>query len=100
MKLDIRGEHLELTDDLRTHAERRLQFVLGRFGQRIARVTMHLTDLKGPRGGVGKQCRITVDMPHRLIAEVSDADLYAAIDRAADRLGRTVARELELRRET
>lgn len=48
--IDIRGQDIELTDALRAHAQRRLRFVLGRFGQRIARVTMHLADLKGPRG--------------------------------------------------
>jgi putative sigma-54 modulation protein len=101
MRFDIRGQHIEVTEGLRAHATRRLQFALGRFGPRIARVTVCLTDLNGPHGGRDKQCRMVAEMPPggKVIVEDIDADLYAAITQTADRLGRAVAREMERRRE-
>ena len=101
MRLEIRGQHIEVTEALRTHAARRLQFALGRFGPRIARVVVLLTDLNGSRGGQDKQCRMVAEILRggKVSVEDIDADLYAALAQAADRLGRAVARELERRRE-
>jgi ribosome-associated translation inhibitor RaiA len=58
---------------------------------------VRIADLNGPRGGVDRQCRITVDVrPSRtVILEETDADLYRAIDRAAHRVGQSVRRQLE-----
>lgn len=36
VQVQIRGRNIELTEALRAHAERRLQFALSRFGERIA----------------------------------------------------------------
>ena len=97
MKIDIRGHRMELTDALRAHIERRLRFALGRFGARITAVTVTVEDLNGPRGGVDKQCRITVALASagHLRVEVSDTEVTPAVDQAAARIGRTVAREFE-----
>ena len=101
MKLEIFGKQLEEHSGLSAHIERRLRFALGRFGARVARVETTLTDLNGPRGGVDKQCRIIASLVPKgeVIVEVRDADIFIAVDRAADRLGRVTARELERRRE-
>ena len=63
---------------------------------------MQLGDLNGPRGGLDKQCRVTVTLSPsgRVMVEATDANLHSAIDRAADRLERSVTRELERRRKT
>ena len=58
-------------------------------------------DANGPRGGADKLCKIEVvleDAPAVLI-EDAGADLYAAIDRAAERAGRNVAKRIERLRE-
>ena len=50
-----------------------------------------------PRGGVDKFCRIQihlVDAPVAVIEDVGD-DLYVAIDRAAERVGRVVVKHLD-----
>jgi ribosome-associated translation inhibitor RaiA len=88
---------MELIDTLRAHVERRLQHTLGRFGPYILRVTVLLVDLNGPHGGRDKQCRIAVALSQagHLHVEVSDADLYTAIERAADRIGQVVTRDLQ-----
>lgn len=101
MPFHIHAQGFDLTDALREHAERRLAFALSRFHDSLDRVVMQLADDNGPRGGVDKRCQVRVcfhGLPEVVITEVSE-DLYVAIDRAADRAGRTAARRLERRNE-
>ncbi len=97
MKIDIRGHRIELTEALRAYIERRLQFALGQFGARVTAVTVTAEDLNGPRGGVDKQCRITVVLAStsHLRVEVLGTEITAAVDQAADHLARAIAREFE-----
>ncbi|MDP2828058.1 MAG: HPF/RaiA family ribosome-associated protein [Sulfuricellaceae bacterium] len=97
MKFDIHSQGFPLTDALREHAERRLAFALSRFHDRLEHMSMRLADDNGPRGGVDKRCQVRLRLhgaPEVVITEVSE-DLYVAIDRAADRAGRTAARRIE-----
>jgi len=95
--LDIRGQNIPLTPSLLEHVERRLQFALARFDGRVTRVTVRVADLNGPRGGVDKRCRIAVRVrpAGEIAVEDTCPDLYAAIDVAADRIGRSVQRKVE-----
>jgi ribosomal subunit interface protein len=101
MRLDLRSGNIEWTSALRAHLERRLQFALGRFGARVDRVSARIMDVNGNRGGADKSCRLTLrlDNGHRIWIEETQADLYAAIDRAADRLGENAARQFRLSRQ-
>lgn len=96
MRVEVRGRGLSASAALRAHAGRRLRFALGRFGGRVARVSARLGDVNGPRGGEDKECRLAARLQPagELVVSERDADLYAAIDRAASRLGRAVSREL------
>ncbi len=97
MQISIRSRNFSLTDSLRNHASKRLRFALSRCSDHIRRVVMQLSDINGPRGGIDKRCqlRLVLDgMPDVIINDV-EADMYTAIDRAADRAGRTLARKLE-----
>jgi putative sigma-54 modulation protein len=100
MQLEIRGVNYELDDELKDHTARRLRFALGRFTDRVGRVTVHLSDVNGPRGGVDKRCRIAVALVPRGVAMVegSDHDPFALVARAAKRVGQSVRRTLERRR--
>jgi ribosomal subunit interface protein len=97
MKIDIRGYRIAIPDELQMHTERRLHFALNRFGGRILNVTVQLAEVNNSRGGIDKQCRMTVAIlgSGHIRAEVLDSDFASAIDRAADHLQRTVTRELE-----
>lgn len=78
-------------------ARRRLEFALGRFTGRVRSLTVRLTDLNGPRGGLDKKCLIAVRLagPRRVIViEDVDADAAVAISRAAERVSRAVARAI------
>jgi len=52
MKIDIRFRDLDASNALKNHATRRLQFGLRRFGHAINGVTLRVSDVNGPRGGV------------------------------------------------
>lgn len=97
MQIDIQARDFSLTDALRSHAERRLRFALTRCDNRIQRIVMRLSDINGPRGGADKRCHLQVvlaGLPDVVIEDI-EADLYVAIDRAADRAGRTLVRKID-----
>lgn len=101
MQIHIQSQGFPLTDALREHAEHRLRFGLTHASDHIRRVEMRLSDINGPRGGADKRCSIVVtlgNLPEVVIEDVEN-DLYVAIDRAADRVSRSVARCLERKRE-
>src|SRR4051812_22926701 len=95
----MRGVNYCLDDVLKDHIECRLRFVLGRFAARIHRMTVRLTDVNGPRGGLHERCRIAVALVPRGMVMVEGAgdDPFALVTDAAKRLGRAVRRELERR---
>ena len=101
MQIDIQSQGFALTHALRDHADRRLKFALARAGPRIRHVTVRLSDVNGPRGGIDKCCRIQVMLNGLggVMIEDTEADLYLAIDRAVDRAGRNVARRVARGRE-
>ncbi len=97
MQLDIQAKGFNLTQGLRAQAERRVRFALGSASARVHSVVIRLSVENGPRGGVDKRCTIRAVLPGGppVVIEQREADLYIAIDRAADRAGRAVARRLE-----
>lgn len=97
MNVDVRSRGFPLASALSDHARRRLRFVLTRHSDRIRRVMVRLGDENGRRGGADKSCRIRVhlvDAPAVVIDDIG-LDLYAVIDRAADRVGRAVVKHLD-----
>jgi len=99
MKIQIRGRNVELTKILRAQVERRLGLALGRFGERIARVLLRFSETDGHRGGADKRCQIDVGLrPRSVRVEHTDADIIVALNHAADRASRSVARALERER--
>ncbi len=97
MKLQLISQGFALTPALRRHLERRLAFALGRFGHEVSQVWARIADTNGPRGGIDKLVAVRVKGRHlqTILVSDTDANLYAAIDRAADRVGRAIARALE-----
>ena len=97
MRIEIQTSGLRLTAALLDHTERRLRFALTRSSARIKRVVVRLGDTNGPRGGEDKFCKIQVvlENPPPVLIEDAGADLYAVIDRAAERAGRNVAKRVD-----
>jgi len=101
MLIDIQARNFSLTNALRDHIERRLGFALSSRDEHIQRILVRLSDINGPRGGEDKCCRIQVVLPKLtdVVIEDIELDMYVAIDRAADRAGRTVSRRLARQRD-
>lgn len=92
MRIQIQSLAFPLTAAVLDHIETQLRIALARIGDRIRRVDVRLGDKNSPRGGKDKFCRIQVfleDAPPVLV-EDRGGDLYAAIDRAAERAGRAI----------
>lgn len=102
MQVELQGVNFKLNDGLKEHVERRLHFALGRFAEKIDRLTVRFTDTNGPRGGVDKQCRMIAALHPRgqVAIQLEDSDPFALSARAAKRLGRTVRRVFDRRRWT
>ena len=96
MHIDIQARDFPMTQALRSHVERRVAFALSTRYDRINRILVRLSDINGPRGGNDKCCQLCVVLPGQadVVIEDTQANLYAAIDRAADRAGRVVSRKL------
>lgn len=94
MRIEIQALGFPLAAALLEHTERRLSFALTRTSDRIKRVVVRLGDTNGPRGGEDKFCKIQVVLEHAppVLIEDTGADLYAVINRAAERAGRNVAK--------
>lgn len=101
MQMQIYADGLELTGGLRAYAKSRFVFALDRARHAIRQVTIRLSDVNGPRGGQDKRCKVQISLPQGrdVLIDDLDADLYAAIDRAADRAGHTVSQRLARRRD-
>jgi ribosomal subunit interface protein len=100
VKVEIRQRDIEVTEVLRTHVERRLGLALGRFADRIGRVTVRFSGAADHMGEQATRCQIDVSLrPQNVRAGDTDADLFAAVDNASDRVSRSVARILELESE-
>jgi ribosome-associated translation inhibitor RaiA len=101
MQMDIQSQGFVLTDGINDYVTKRLAFGLSHGNEAISRVNVRLSDINGPRGGTDKRCLIEVRLKGAptLVIEDVEADLYVAIDRAAGRAGRTLARRLSRRRQ-
>ncbi|HEU5076094.1 MAG TPA: HPF/RaiA family ribosome-associated protein [Polyangiaceae bacterium] len=97
MKIDVRFRGLEPSDALRDHAVRAIQFHLRRFGQEISWVLVRISDVNGPKGGLDKQCQVTVHGRRlsNVILDDLSGDAHSAIDMAVERVSRAVARDLQ-----
>jgi len=101
MRINIQTKGFDLTDGLREHTQRCLQFAFGWAQHNVRKVTVRLSDINGPRGGSDKRCQIQFPLPHAqdVVIEDTESDIYVAIDRAAERAGQTLDRRLSRQRE-
>ncbi|HXE53341.1 MAG TPA: HPF/RaiA family ribosome-associated protein [Tepidisphaeraceae bacterium] len=100
MSIEVYCSSFRLTEAIvrhvRGHVEGALRPARGRWESAIVR----LADLNADHGGIDKACRIVVrlDTVGAVVARAVDRDLYAAIDRAAERLRTVIKRRLSRRR--
>ena len=98
MNVLVRGLNVVVSKSMKAHVERRFEFALERFAYHLPRTLVRLSDEAGRRG-IEKRCQVSLratGLPPIWIEEHS-ADLYAAIDRAADRIGQIMSRAVHRR---
>ena len=101
MKLRLFGDKLLVERAKRTEAALRVGLLLGRLGEAVDSVTLHLSEARGAQGGSHKRCEIVISLkPDRVRTECTDADLAVAIERATARASRSIARALAWGRRT
>jgi ribosomal subunit interface protein len=101
MNIQIHAQDFTLTEGLREHVARRLAYALNHGQDIVSRIIVRLSDINGPRGGLDKRCGIEIRLKGASAVAIEDteADLYVAIDRAAERAGRTLDRRLARQRD-
>ncbi len=101
MRIDVRDRGFKATEGLRNYVGLRLMSVLDHLVRQVDGVTVCLADVHAPDGGIDKRCRMLALLPSGEVrVEEADPGLYAAIDRAAERLADGVALELRRREMT
>jgi ribosomal subunit interface protein len=89
MHTELKLHRVNPEELLMSYVERRLDFNLSRFGERVGRVTtrIRVSDATTPREIT---CRISAHLHPfgSILAEATDADVYTAIDRCVARLAR------------
>jgi ribosomal subunit interface protein len=104
MKLEIRGRRVEITDTIRAYIERRVNFALDRFAERIRRVRITVRDVNSSRGGIDKHCQLSLSFTHSspITLESRDVSIQGAIDRLSSKvrclIGRHFGRDRRSRR--
>lgn len=96
MRMTIQASGFDMTRALHAYTEQRLATALGWARDHLRKLAVSLSDINGPRGGVDKRCKIQLQLAggREIIIDDVEADLYAAIDRAAGRADRAVVRQV------
>jgi len=100
MIYDIHVSRVHVSSRTRDYLERRLSYALGRFEDSVGSISVTLADVKGPRGGADKRCRILVRLTgirRPVIVTVEEQTVRAAVDVAAEKLGYAVSRVVSRR---
>ena len=89
-----------LDDDQRAYVGRKLGMKLGKFASSIERISVRVTDVNGPRGGVDRRCRVKVVLSGlpSVVVEGRHANMEAAIDTALRATEESVRRVVGRRR--
>jgi ribosome-associated translation inhibitor RaiA len=99
MLIDTRAIGFPLTEAIVKHVEARLESALRPFSRWILKTTVRLHDINADRGGIDKRVGVVVAMRRHgvEIAEATDENLYRAVDAAASRARKSVARSAKRR---
>lgn len=97
---NIRTFGVELEPKDRETIRERLGMKLGKFALNIERISVRISDVNGPEGGIDTECRIKVVLsgfPSVVVSERAES-VEAAVNRALDDAQRHVRRTLQRRR--
>jgi putative sigma-54 modulation protein len=92
MWVKVHGHGFDLSEALKSHVERRLDFAIARRAERVERV-----DVQIARSGQDFHCRVlaTVRGGLTIVVHAEASDAYAAVDLASGRLVAALGRHLD-----
>lgn len=96
MKFDIQSRQIELTEELKNHIQRKLHFALCRMEPYITAISVNISDINCPKGGLDKQCGIQICVANMedILIKDTQTHLYCAIDRAAQRASQALSSQI------
>lgn len=96
MQIEIQARNFSLTEALQRYVLKRINSALTSSNDSVQRIIVRLSSVNGLKGGVDKRCHIQVVIPHQSDVIIDDVEenMYAAVDNATDRAGRTVMRHV------
>lgn len=97
MLIHTRSIGFDLTGAIRGYVQTRVGAALSPYTRRVMHAVVRLEDMSGRRPGRDMRCQVMVSLARggMVVVEAREADLYAAIDIARDRLRRAMRRDVE-----
>lgn len=87
MEFVVKGRNIDLTDDLRQMAEKKIRSMVEKYCPKAVEVEVELSQEKNPKIAKNKIAEITVSAPGEIIrAKEAGAEMHEAIDKVADKL--------------
>ncbi|MFS8740427.1 ribosome hibernation-promoting factor, HPF/YfiA family [Synechococcus sp. W65.1] len=95
-KLVIQGKNIEITDAIRSYVQEKIERAVSHFAQITSEVDVNLSVARNPRISANQSAEVTVYANGTVIrAEESTENLYASIDRVADKIARKLRKYKE-----
>jgi hypothetical protein len=96
----VRVIGVSIDEEQEAYIRRKLGTKLGKYASSIERISVRLTDMNGPRGGVDQRCRVKVVLSAlpSVVVERRHAEVDAAIDTALRATSAAVGRIVGRRR--
>lgn len=100
MQIDSRGQNVQVSDNLIAYCLERARRALRPFSSRVSRVKLVFVELSGCRRGLGRACRVTVELVGggQVHYEGRAEDFYQCASQAIMGTTRHLQRVLERRR--
>lgn len=100
MFLRIKTQNVKLTSRYINQIEKRFQTAFQKTRDRVQGLTITLSDINGPKGGVDKQCKILVDIERQepVVVVERQSSLGGAISGAMHRSKHSVLKKLKSER--
>ena len=98
MDVLITGRGIKIDSALKAYIRGRIYFALSRFSNRIGHIRVVVGSNVGQLGEVENLCQIRIQILGKPTVAIScsDSDVHVAVDHAADRIRRIVARKINL----
>jgi ribosomal subunit interface protein len=104
MKVIIQGKQMRLSAGIKNYTQEHVVAQLTRFyDNEAAELRVELGDERGSKGGLDKECHLTLRMPGARTIQIEETtqDPYASLDAAGERLIRAAKKEIDrMRRPT